>query len=369
MSDKLALFLPSLRVGGAERVVLNLARGLSERNFSVDLVLQKAKGSFLSQVPPRVRLIDLEAHRMAFAIFPLSAYLRRERPKALLSSVMHTNIVALLANKLAGTRTRIVISEHNTLGISCQNNPNWRGRFLPFIAKRVYPWSDGIVAVSAGVADDTARMLSLPRNRIKVIYNPVITPELVAKTRETVDHPWFQDDNVPVILGVGRLTIQKDFVTLLRAFVLVRRRRLAKLVIIGEGEERANLEALVKKLGIAEDVDLPGFAENPYKYMASASVFVLSSQWEGLPTVLVEALATGVPLVSTDCESGPREILRNGQFGRLVPVGDVIQMARAIEATLNQPKNQLSVAAWQPFTLDSVAEQYLCVLINGAGSK
>jgi glycosyltransferase involved in cell wall biosynthesis len=192
-----------------------------------------------------------------------------------------------------------------------------------------------------------------------VVYNPVITPEIMALARQTPDHPWFAAGGPPVILAVGRLTPQKDFPTLLRAFAEVRRRRPARLLILGEGEERAALEALGADLGVAADVALPGFRENAMAYMAGSALFVLSSAWEGLPTVLIEALAAGTRVVSTDCPSGPREILQDGRLGSLVPVGDVAALADAMTAALARPAAPAPAEALTPFTRDAAVDHYL----------
>lgn len=368
----IALFVPSLRGGGAERVMLNLARGFSEQGYKVDLVLQRAEGPFLSEVPDKVRIVDLKAKRMALALFPLISYLRRERPRSLLSAMTHTNITALLAKRLARVETHVVVSEHNTMSITSHKSKTLRSRLLPLMAKRLYYWADAVVAVSRGVADDLANFLKFPRERIRVIYNPVITPEILEKAKEPLEHPWFKPGEPPVILGVGALTDQKDFPTLIRAFALVRKEHPVRLMILGEGEDRPKLEALVRKMGLENDVSLPGFVYNPYKYMKRAAVFVLSSKWEGLPTVLIEALAIGTPVVSTDCPSGPREILENGRHGTLVPVGRVEELAKAILEILkgNVYKNEKIInTRAQMFYRDHVKEAYRDILLPNGGKK
>jgi len=227
------------------------------------------------------------------------------------------------------------------------------------LARTCYPWAARVVAVSRGAADDLARTSGFPREQIHVIYNPVITPSVVALARQKPGHPWLACPGPPVILGVGRLTRQKDFPTLLRAFAEVRRVRPARLIILGEGEERAALEALAGELGVANDVMLPGFITDAVTYMAASALFVLSSAWEGLPTVLIEALAAGTRVVSTDCPSGPREILQDGRLGALVPVGDVIALAEAMRQALDQPGNAAPSTALVPFTLDAAVDHYL----------
>ena len=359
-----AIFLASLMGGGVERVMLNVAQGLVERGYTVDVVLQAPEGPYLPRVPDKVRIVDLKARRMALALFPLVSYMRRERPQYLLAANTYANVVAVVAKKLARVQTRAVITEHIALSVSTRNAENLRGRYLPMLAKRIYPWADDIIAVSEGVADDLADTLALSRNRIKVIYNPVITPEFLEMAREPVKQPWFQPGEPPVILGAGRLTKQKDFPTLLRAFALVRKRHACRLVILGEGEDRSKLEALISELGISEDVDMPGFVDNPHKYMAHAALFALSSIWEGLPTVLIESLACGTPVVASDCPSGPREILGGGKYGTLVPPGDVRALAKALqriiakESDVPMPQEE----AWLPFTPDVVMPRYIDAL-------
>ena len=360
---KLALFLPSLRGGGAERVMVNLARGFVERGLQVDLVLARAEGPYLSQVPKEVRVVDLGAQRVLHSLPGLVRYLREERPQAMLSALNHANIVAIWAKLLARVKTRLVVSERTTLSRSTENASSIRVKFIPFLVKAFYPYADVVVAVSRGVAEDLIARIGLTAEKIKVIYNPVVTPELFTKAEEPLDHPWFRPGEPPVILGVGRLTKPKDFPTLIRAFALVRKERPARLMILGEGEERPNLEALVRELGLEEDVALPGFVENPYKYMKRAAVFVLSSRWEGLPTVLIEAMALGTPVVATDCPSGPAEILEGGKWGRLVAVGNETSLARAIILALSKPVNagELRSRA-QLFSVDGVVQLYLDLL-------
>ena len=360
----IALFVPSLRGGGAERTMLNLACGFSEQGYKVDLVLQRAEGPFLSEVPDKVRIVDLKAKRMALGLFPLISYLRRERPHSLLSAMTHTNITALLAKRLARVGTRVVVSERNTMSITSRKGKTLRSRLLPLMAKRLYYWADVVVAVSKGVADDLANFLNFPRERIRVIYNPVITPEILQKANEPLEHPWFKLGELPVILGVGALTEQKDFPTLIRAFALVRKERPARLMILGEGGDRPKLEALVREMGLENDVSLPGFVDNPYKYMKRAAVFVLSSKWEGLPTVLIEAMACGIPVISTDCPSGPREILENGKYGVLVPVGDVERLAKTIimySIRKFMSEENLQTQA-QKFHLECAVKEYLRIM-------
>ena len=358
----IAFFLPSLRGGGAQRVIVNLAHGIIERGLPVDVVLGAATGVFLDQLPPAVRLVDLRARRLLRSIGPLSGYLRRERPRVLVSSMSHGNLVALWAARLAGRDTPVVVTVHNTMSQSTPQQGALAGGLWPHLLRTFYPWARCVVAVSHGAADDLARTSGLPRNRVRVVYNPVITPSIMALARQKPDHPWFDPGQPPVILGVGRLTRQKDFPTLIRAFAEVRRRHPARLIILGEGEDRRLLESLIGELGLNDAVALPGFRENAMAYMAGSALFVLSSAWEGLPTVLIEALAAGTRVVSTDCPSGPREILQDGRLGSLVPVGDVAALAEAMIDTLDRPGSTVPPDALTAFTRDAAVDHYLSLI-------
>lgn len=363
---RLAIYLPTLVEGGAERILLNLAVGFASRGYLVDFVLAQCEGAFMPQFPKGIRLVELnpvhvKAGRAILSLPALVGYIRRERPDVLITG-LYANIIAIWARRLAGVPLRLLICEHNTISLSSQMLPFGYRQVMLELVKRNYPHADVIAAVSGGVADDLARSAKIDRERIQVIYNPIITPELVEKAREELDHPWFKPGEPPVILSVGRLAPQKDFTMLINAFACVRQACNARLIILGEGPDRAELTALIKQLGLEADVSLPGFVSNPYAYMAHASAFALSSRWEGLPTVLVEALYCGAPIVATDCPSGSSEILLEGLYGKLVPVGDVEAFAAAILATLQGNGIQSTRESWTPFEMDTVVSRYLCAV-------
>ena len=355
--------MPSLFGGGGQRSMLNLAHGLADTGHPVDLVLAQAEGAFMDKVREPVRLVDLKASRALTSLPALRNYLRREQPWAMLSVFGYVNIIALWAWRMSGVRTRLYVNEQNTVSLEAGNGSNWRSRMTPRLIRRFYPWANGIVVVSSGVRDDLSQLTRIPRDRITVIYNPsVVKAEVLEKAQATLDHPWFGPTQPPVLVAVGRLQPQKDYPTLIHAFALVRRNRTVRLLILGEGRERERLQSLIQDQGLEDDVSLPGFVENPYAYLARASLFVLSSRWEGLPTVLVEALCCGIPAVSTDCPSGPREILNEGQYGQLVPVGDADMLARAIEKTLDGDRARPPEDSWRPYELESVVDKYANLL-------
>ncbi len=356
--------MPTLTPGGAERVMVNLARGFVERGHTVDFVLAKAEGVYLEDVPPQVRLVDLGSPsrlQTVRSLPRLAAYLRRERPDALLSAMNHANIVALAARRVAGVRTRVVVSIHNNISSEKARGANTRDRLLPWLCAHSYPAAQGVVAVSGGVADDFSEATGMARQGIEVVYNPVITPELAVQAAQPVDHPFFAPGQPPVLLGAGRLEFQKNFPSLIRAFAQVRRSRSARLVILGEGSEAARLSALAQELGVQDDVWMPGHVKNPFAYMAKSAVFVLSSRYEGLPTVLIEALAVGIAVVSTDCPHGPAEIMARTGSGILVPVEDDDALAHGILKALDEPARP--AANLHEFGMDYPPERYLELLL------
>jgi glycosyltransferase involved in cell wall biosynthesis len=345
--------------------MINLARGFTGRGIQVDLVLAQATGPYLSQVPPHVRIVDLRARRVLASLFSLARYLRDNKPVALISAMGHVNMVALWAKWVSGVPTKIIVSIHiPSIGMPPKGRA-WVPRIMPYLSRLFYPRAARIVAVSQCVADDLIQTTGLPRDKIVVIYNPVVVPELFEKATQRIAHPWFEGSERSVILSVGRLEPQKDYPTLIRAFAELRRRHDVRLMILGEGEERPVLARLISELGVEQDVALPGFVDNPYPFMAKAAVFVLSSKWEGLPTVLIEALALGAPVVSTSCDCGPAEILGKDRYGELVPVADPNALVPAIERCLTRPRNSNGGKCAITFGLDRAVEQYMNIIYPG----
>lgn len=398
-SRHIAIYLPELTGGGVQKRTLTLAADLAEQGHRVDLVLCQTEGRLSGQVPPKVKVFGLErgplwrARCAALAADPkglkaliwpvllakkpsrslaylpsLAQYLRDERPDALLAAKPHPNLEAVWARRLARAKARVVVSERIALSGKVSTSKLWKRRFLPPLIRRTYQMADGIIAVSQGVADDLASVTDIPRDRITAIYNPVVNPDLLGKAAAPLDHPWFAPGAPPVILGAGRLHPDKDFPTLLRAFARVLEKRPARLMILGEAKRDARHKALLElaeELDIVENLAFPGYVANPYAYMSRAGVFVLSSLWEGLPGVLIEALACGCPVVSTDCPSGPREVLENGAYGVLVPMGDDAAMADGILATLaNPPNKDRNRARGAAFSVERSAQQYVDLLLG-----
>ena len=300
----------------------------------------------------------MDSQRVIKAILPLAKYIRKNKPAVLISHLCHANVIAALAKELAVTDTQLILVEHDTLSVS--ESEVFRARFVPPLMKLFYPRANKIVGVSEAVSRDLETQLGLKKGKVKTIYNPVVNTELIHQAKAYLDHPWLQPNSPPVFLAVGRLTIKKDFSTLIKAFANLREKVTVRLIILGEGELRPELEAITKNLGIAEDVSMPGFVKNPYAYMSRASAFILSSLWEGLPTVLIEAMACGCPVISTDCPSGPKEILAAGKYGELVPMSNVMALSAAMARVLESPiSKELSTHRAMYFSFERAASEYL----------
>jgi glycosyltransferase involved in cell wall biosynthesis len=362
---KIALFIPTLDGGGAERVMMLLAKEFSYRGHEVDLILARAVGPYLKQMPPNVRLVDLKSTKPLTAIPALIRYLRKERPSSVLSSLFNANIALLIAKKLSRIPVRCVVREANTISYDLRVSRSVSAPITSEIIRRCYAWADAVVSLSYGAADDLTRTTGFPRNKIKVIYNPIDIKMIHKKAQEKSTHPWIVNGDIPTILGIGRFCEQKDFSTLIRAFSIVIKHKDAKLIILGDGELRSQLEALLRILNLNDRVDLPGFIDNPYQYLSRSSVFVLSSRWEGLGNVLIEALACDVPIVATNCPCGPGEVLQNGKYGYLVPTGDAEALASEILRVLNNDILSFNQTdALSRFDINNITERFLEVLSN-----
>ena len=360
-TSRITIFLGFFGGGGIERITANLAHGFVKSGIEIDLLHTNQESPHLWRLPSETRIINLKTATTYKTLPGIVSYLRQESPSAFLSASHFMNEISLLAKIISSSQTRLIVAEHNHLS-KTTSNATLRDRLAPVFSRLLYPWADGIVAVSDGVAKDLAQTAHLPLDKIQTIYNPVITKEILAGAKEPVEHPWLTAKECPVILGVGKLEAQKDFPNLIRAFAQVRAVQEARLIILGWGPDREKLEALIKEMNLEEYVDLPGYTQNPYAYMANASVFVLSSAWEGLPTVLIEAMALGTPVVSTDCESGPSEILANGKYGHLVPVSDSKALGDAILQVLSGNSKSVDSSWLEQFTLETATQKYLNIL-------
>jgi glycosyltransferase involved in cell wall biosynthesis len=357
-----AFFLPDLSVGGAEQVTITIANGLTQRGYDVDLLLSREGGELQSQLAPEVTVVELSPSRrtvlgVAAHLPALEGYLRRERPAVLFSQMAHVNVVALALNRLVDPETAVVPTHHT--GPS-ESSGSAKGQLVRYCYPYLYPAADQIIAVSEGIATDLVAETPVEPEQISVIHNPVDIATVQEQAREPVDHEWFTDEELDVVLFVGRLSAEKDLETWLRAFERVHEQNPdARAVVVGDGPEEATVRERVDQLDIADVVDLVGYVDNPYRYMRNAAVFLLSSRYEGLPTVVIEALVCGCPVVATDSPGGTREILADGEYGSFAPVGDDAGLAAAVLDTLAAPTpaERLEARA-EDFSLAVIIDEY-----------
>lgn len=355
----ISLLLSNLHGGGAERVSVNLANGFIGRGYKVDLVLVSAVGDLLDDLRPEVRVIDLKVKRFRWLLPALSSYMRRDRPEVLLACMWPLTVISVWARALSRVPVRVFVAEHATWSRSELLERWWAKWIIRNTMHRAFPSAAGVVTVSNGAADDLAQFAHLGRSSINVIYNPVVGQSRQSEIMLPIAAGWWEGTHQRV-LAVGTLKKIKDFATLLDAFALMSRQANVRLLILGEGACRNVLEEKIKELGLEEKVFMPGFVKETSPYYERADLHVLSSISEGLPTVIIEALAAGTPVVSTDCPSGPREILSDGQYGSLVPVGDAKALAMAMEGMLQNPQDSAILRARaQDFSIDKSVDQYL----------
>lgn len=362
---QIAVFLHDLRGGGAERAMLRLAVGMKEEGRNVVLVLVQAVGDYLQDVPDDLPLVNLNQSSVFGAIPALAKWIATNKPARILAALTHVNIAVIAAAKLARYKGPIFVSERNQISEKAAAARSMREKITYRLTPAAYRRCDGIIAVSNGVAQDLVSFAHLDQAKVHYVHNPVYDEKILARAAEAAPHPWLAsaDRASPVIIAVGRLHPQKDFPTLIKAFFELRAKRPARLIIFGEGSERALLERLVEGNAFAKDVSLPGFCKNPFAAMARADLQVLSSRWEGFPNVLVEGMSCGAAVVATDCPSGPQEILDGGRYGPLVPVGDVLGLSCAMAQALDNPQaGAIASERAKIFSVKNAARRYLELL-------
>lgn len=363
---QISFFLSSLRGGGAERVMVTLANEMATRGYEVDLLPASVEGVYVNDIADAVSLVELQTVDMLPsetlpALPALTHYLGEKEPTTLLSTMDGPNVVALWANALAGSDTDAVIRLSNTIRTRSEH---LKGRLLDRFVKKWYPTADEVVTVSSDIQTDAESLLDVPSEKTTVIHNPIDLERIDEQKLIPVSDSWFNDD-VPLVLGVGRLDEQKQFSTLIEAVAHLQSQQPCRLVLLGDGPRRDRLLALVDSKGVSDVVKLLGFVKNPYAYMAKADIFALSSAWEGCPNVLLEALACGTTPVATDCPGASADILDSGEYGFLTPVGDAKKMAAAISSALTSsvPDTKLWRRA-RHFSIKRVADRYERVLLE-----
>ncbi|WP_019832315.1 glycosyltransferase [Sphingomonas sp. PR090111-T3T-6A] len=363
----IVFYTRQLHNGGVDRVVFNLAEEFVQRGMTVSIVvdIDNIYSPFRALLPKGVRYEVLNARGPLPRLLKLRAYLRRVRPRAVqCASFGFPNLYAVVVRWISGLRFHLMLTEHCFPTVDRAAPKPWQSRYWFFpLAHLLYPFADTRVAVSRGTANDLARVIDIEPGSIDCIYNPIVNDTLFALARQEVDHPWFADHDVPIVIAVGRLEPQKNFSLLIRAFAKVRQTQRCRLVILGDGSERQMLAGLVRSLGIDEDVSMPGFLPNPHAYVARSALLVMSSDFESLSNVVIEAMAVGTPVIATDCPSGPSEALNNGRYGTLVPVGDVERLSAAILKGLRQQPQPVEPDWLDQFTTRYSADRYLALMM------
>lgn len=326
---KICFFLPTLNFGGIEANTIRLAKSFIKCGYEVDLVVGNANGEYKKRIDNEINIISLNKKTLVTMLIPLKKYIKKKKPQVVITGGEGANIL-LSFIKILLPKAKIIISIRTNLTVEYDESSNIKKKLLyPFISRILYRKADKVVAVSEGVANDASTFLKIPINKINVIYNPILDNNLLELSDEQVQHRWLNDESNKVVLSVGRLVKQKDLKTLIQAYKTTKNNiENLKLLIIGEGPEREYLQKEIFNNKLESDVEILGFVQNPYSYMKQADLFVLSSKWEGFGNVLVEALSTGVPVLSTDCPSGPSEILGNGKFGSLAEVGNINDLSK-----------------------------------------
>ena len=348
-----------MKIGGAQKVALVLANEISERGYEVDLVILNGCGEYLTYLVDDVNLINMNSNRAYRTLPKLISYLRENKPLVMLSFMEIDNILSIIARIFSFINVKLIINIHALLSLEKRHSNNLNYKMSITLARYLYPFAHGIIGVSQGVVEDLVTRFGISRYRCKTIYNPIGSiheksyhiNSLLSVGKHSLR---------PLILSVGTLKKSKDFQTLIRGFNLVRSVRDCHLVILGEGDERTNLEELIRELHLQNDVLLPGSVDDSFPYMERANVFVLSSIWESFGLVLVEAMAAGTPVVSTDCPTGPSEILNDGLYGELVPVGNPKRLAKAIIKTFDYPiDSKILEKRANDFSAEKIIPQYI----------
>jgi len=356
---KIAFFLPDLRTGGAEKVFVQLANSLSDQGYSVDLLVSQNEGTLFSLVNSNVQILAFSQAKKTKLSLLLSSlaglyrYIKHNKPDTVFSTITGANLVAALVKVLLPKQsTKFILREASSV-----HNSGFAYRWL---SRMLYSQSDGVIAGSNGVMEDLVSYYRVSTTKTFLIRNPLDLTYITRLAEEKVVHPWLFNNDGSLLVSVGRLTAAKDFVTLIKAFKLVSDKRASKLIIIGEGECREKLEEKVSELGLQKYVDFLGFQENPYPFVLRADLFVLSSQWEGFPNVILEALALGRNVVSTDCHAGPAEILSGIGGCNLVPVGDPEKLSNAILEKLNEKLDTREADdRLQEYDIKTVSQRYI----------
>lgn len=366
---KIAFFVSSFFDGIGVNTV-RLAKSFHKEGYNVDLLITGTERKYIDIESTTINVIEFNCTGVYKTIPQLIQYMKRAQPEAIISGGEAPNLTLILTNLFLFKRikTKIIVSIRTHLSTQYSHRKsNMKSMMLKYLGKILYRFADQIVAVSKGVAADVSQLFGVDRESVKVIYNPIVEKNglINSDNEEELLHPWINEGNSNIILGVGRLVPQKNFQLLINAFAIVRESINAKLIIVGEGSERELLEGEIQDLGLKGYIDLVGYQSNPYTYMKNADVFVLSSEWEGFGNVIVEAMICGTKVVSTDCPSGPSEILDSGKYGFLVERNNSRKLADAILTSLkSELDSEDIITRANYFSVENTMEEYKMIIEN-----
>jgi glycosyltransferase involved in cell wall biosynthesis len=355
---KIAFFYRELDQGGIQRMLIDCTNYFAQNGYDVSFVLMKRSDDYHQLLNEKIKVIYFDSIKKTQLYRSFANILKREKFDVLYSATPALNIFSIVTRMLCGSKTKLIISEHNNTLVFFRNMKFTLSKLTYLSIPLLYRYADGIIAVSKGVGEGLQKIALLPDDKITVIHNPAYSPIIQEQLKEHPNHEWFNDGEIPTFITVGRLTEAKNHALLLDAMKLVVKNRPAKLLIIGEGHLRPQLEEKIKELELSDCVSLVGFVVNPVSWISQSNVFVLSSDYEGFGIVLVEALAAGTTIVSTDCDYGPEEILDN-RYGYLVPVRNAMELAKKMEFALDHPlEKALLRRRAQEFSVDNIMSEY-----------
>jgi glycosyltransferase involved in cell wall biosynthesis len=358
---KIAFIIPSFEGGGAERVMINIANGFASKGIEVYLAVLNHHGVYQKEVSDNIQIIDINSNRAIFSFNAINAFINKKTPQIVYSTIGHINILLLIIRLLNRRNDyKVIIRESNTSSQLAKNNSYFKILLVDILRRIFYPTADLIIAPSKGVAIDLKDNYKINIKKIEVVNNPIDYNWLLSLSEKPLNDSYLKQSASKFIIGVGALTKQKDFETLIKAFAIVKKTHNCKLIILGEGPERQTLENLINELNLEEHVHMPGFVKNPFNYLKASDVFVLSSLYEGLPNVLIQAMLLELPCISTNCKSGPKEILKDGEYGQLVEVGDHLEISKAILNVLEGMWKSKSIKGLEKkYSLIQIVNQYL----------
>ena len=352
--------MTSSYTGGIGRNLANLSNALFRFGYRVDILVDRESFPYAGDTAEGVNIRHLKTSHRIGGVFHLLCYFLKYKPQIVLTPFVQLTLLAVRTRRLFRVPVKIFANIHSVYSIDFASLDERKRKKRVDDMRRYYPQCEGLIAVSDGAALDFSKLTGLPEAPIHRIFNPVVTDDLVERSMSRPDHPWFQTDQPPVIIGIGRLVKNKNFDHLIEVFDILREQRECRLVIVGEGPARTDLDSIAEESPFRQDIFFTGRLENPFPYLRYASVMVLASSYEGLSNTLIESLALGTPVVSTDCPYGPREILDNGRFGELVPVNDVKALSEAIIKTLRNPiDHSILMNSAERFRDTDIATSYL----------